>query len=466
VDRRTLTLIAAILGSSLAFLDAFIVQIALPTMRDKLHFGFVGAQWVVLSYSLALVALYLIAGAVGDRFGRRRVFLTAIAWFAIASAVAGFAPNVGVLVGARVAQGIAAAFVSTNSLAMIRVLYKEQAGQAIGTWTAATSAALIVGPSIGGLIVLWSWRLIFFINLPLSIVAVVCILLGAKEEESPGARRRFDLVGAGLGAAAFLLLTLGLTRAQKHSFASVWWLLALAAVAFVAFIVLELRLEEPLLPLGLFKERVFAAANLETFLVYGALQSAGFYIAQYLQSDGIGLSSLWASFFFIPPSILLTVLSRRVGRFADQHGPRLPLAVGPLLLAAGYGLFATVGNRHELWIYGIPGAALFSVGLVLIVAPITAAALSAAPDRFAGVASGVNTTLSRLGGLTSIAVVGLVIAGVAGNDVSLFKKGHESGHELTASRHGFEAGMGFAAGLALAGAAVGAAGISRRKTAA
>jgi len=463
VDRRTLSLIAAILGSSLAFLDAFIVQIALPTMSRKLHFGLVGEQWVMLSYSLALVALYLIAGAVGDRFGRRPVFLGAVAAFAAASAIGGFATNVEVLVVARTLQGIAAAFVSTNSLALIRVLYKEQAGTAIGTWTAATSAALMVGPSLGGLLVqLWSWRLIFFINLPLSIVAVLCILAGAREDETPGARRTFDLIGAALGASSFLLLTLGLTRVQKHSFAGEWWLFVLAVIAFAGFVVRELRTEDPLLPLGLFRERVFAAANLETFLIYGALQSAGFYMALYLQSEAIGLSPVVASFFFIPTSIVLTLLSRRVGRFADEHGAWLPLTVGPVLLAGGYLLFATVTSPDDVWLRGVPGVALFSAGLVLIVAPITATALSAAPERYAGIASGVNTTLSRLGGLVSIALVGLVIAAVAGQDVHVFEKEGQSKQEATSSQHGFEAGMAFAAGLALAGGAVAAVGIPRR----
>src|SRR3954470_13516282 len=167
VNRRTLILVATILGSSLAFLDAFIVSLALPTIRERLHFGFAGQQWVALAYALALVALYLIAGAVGDRFGRRRVFVVAVAVFALASAAAGFAQDVNQLVAARVGQGIAAAFVSTNSLALIRAFYKEEAGRAIGIWTGATALATIAGPPLGGLIVeLASWRLIFFINLP------------------------------------------------------------------------------------------------------------------------------------------------------------------------------------------------------------------------------------------------------------------------------------------------------------
>src|SRR3954454_8132733 len=183
VNRRTLTLVATILGSSLAFLDAFIVTNALPTIRERLHFGFAGQQWIALSYALALVALYLIAGAIGDRFGRRRVFLVAIVAFAAASAFAALAQDVNQLIAARAAQGVAAAFVSTNSLALIRALYKQEAGRAIGIWTSATAFATIAAPPIGGLIIEHaSWRLIFFINLPLGAIAIACLLLRGPEE--------------------------------------------------------------------------------------------------------------------------------------------------------------------------------------------------------------------------------------------------------------------------------------------
>src|SRR3954453_1614946 len=243
VNRRTLILVATILGSSLAFLDAFIVALALPTIREQLHFGFAGQQWIPLAsslapvalypipppprgplaYALALVALYLIAGALGDRFGRRRVFVAAVVAFAVASAAAGLAQNVEQLIAARAFQGIAAAFVSTNSLALIRAFYKEEAGRAIGIWTGATALATILGPPLGGLIVqAASWRLIFFINLPLAIVSVVCILLGPREDVRTGPPRRFDLVGAALIAATLSLLTLGLERAQSHGVAGVW----------------------------------------------------------------------------------------------------------------------------------------------------------------------------------------------------------------------------------------------------
>jgi EmrB/QacA subfamily drug resistance transporter len=459
VDRRTLILVATILGSSLAFLDAFIVALALPTISDRLHFGFAGQQWVALSYALALVALYLVAGAVGDRLGRRRVFVAAIVAFALASAGAGFAQDARQLIAARAFQGIAAAFVSTNSLALIRAFYKDEAGRAIGIWTGATALATIAGPPLGGLLVqAASWRLIFFINLPLAVVAVGCILLGAREEVASGPPRRFDLVGAGLVAATLSLLTLGLERAQSHSIGAVWWAFAASALLLVAFVAWELRQEEPLLPLQLFRERMFAAANLETLLVYGALQSAGLYMPLYLQ--WLGLKPTSASLVFIPTSLVLAAFSGKVGAYADRHGPRLPLTLGPLLLAAGYGVFATVRTHGEVWTRGALGVALFSAGLVLVVAPITAAALSAAPARYAGVASGVNTTVSRLGGLVSVAVAGLVISVVvradAGAGAVPFALNDHQPAAARAFRHAFESGMGFAAALAVAGALVGA----------
>ena len=276
MNRRTLILVATILGSSLAFLDAFIVALALPTIREQLHFGFAGQQWIALAYALALVALYLIAGALGDRFGRRRVFVAAVVAFAVASAAAGLAQNVEQLIAARAFQGIAAAFVSTNSLALIRAFYKEEAGRAIGIWTGATALATILGPPLGGLLVqAGSWRLIFFINLPLAVVSVVCILLGPREDVRTGPPRRFDLVGAALIAGTLSLLTLGLERAQSHGAGGVWWAFAGFAASSPRLRLVGAAPGGAAAPLQLFRERTFAAANLETLLVYGALQSAG-----------------------------------------------------------------------------------------------------------------------------------------------------------------------------------------------
>ena len=285
----------------------------------------------------------------------------------------------------------------------------------------------------------------------------MCTLLGAREEVRTGPPRRFDLVGATLIASTLGLLTLGLERAQSHGAAGVWWAFAGSALLFAGFIVWELRREEPLLPLQLFRDRTFAAANLETLLVYGALQSAGFYMPLYLQ--WLGLRAFTAGLIFIPTSVVLTLFSARIGRYSDEHGPRLPLTLGPLLLGAGYGVYATVQTHDEVWTRGSVGVALFSAGLVLVVAPITAAALSAAPARFAGIASGVNTTVSRLGGLVSVAVIGLVITLVVNADARSgtipFDRDDHSARATHAFRHAFESGMGLAAALALAGAAVG-----------
>ena len=243
MNRRTLILVATILGSSLAFLDAFIVALALPTIREQLHFGFAGQQWIALAYALALVSLYLIAGALGDRFGRRRVFVAADRRLRRRLGRApGSRRTSSSSIAARAFQGIAAAFVSTNSLALIRALYKEEAGRAIGIWTGATALATIAGPPLGGLLVeAGSWRLIFFINLPLGAVAIVCILLGPREDVRTGPPRRFDLVGATLIASTLSLLTLGLERAQSHGAGGVWWAFAGFAVLFAGFIVWELR---------------------------------------------------------------------------------------------------------------------------------------------------------------------------------------------------------------------------------
>jgi EmrB/QacA subfamily drug resistance transporter len=464
VDRRTLILVATILGSSLAFLDAFVVALALQRIASGIHLGFSGQQWVVLSYSITLGSLYLIAGAAGDRLGRRRVFLAGVVAFAATSAAAGLAPSAGWLIGARAAQGVAAAFVTTNSLALLRAFYKEESGRAIGLWSAWTAGASIAGPPIGGALAEISWRLIFFINLPLAALCVVCVLAGAREEERPNRARRFDVAGAVLAAASLALLTFGLERLEKHSLADTWWAFAGAAAAFALFLVRETRAAEPLLPLGLFRERLFAAANLQTFLVYGALQSASIYMALYLQF--LGLSPKEAGLVFIPTSLALALFSARAGRYADRHGPRVPLTVGPLLLMAGYLLFSRVGSKDDLWTWGIAGLIALSLGLPLIVAPITATALAAAPAELAGIASGVNTTLSRLGGLVAVPVLGLAIAVVfyhyAPDSAKPFALHVHSDAVQTATVRAFRIGMQLAACLAAAGALVAAVALRRQ----
>jgi EmrB/QacA subfamily drug resistance transporter len=466
-SRKRLTLAATIVGSSLAFIDATVVIVALPTIERDLGLGLTGQQWVFLSYSLALAALYLVGGAIGDRYGRRTVFMAGAAGFALASLLAGAAPGEGVLIVARALQGVAGAFLTTNSLALLRGVYADQAGRAIGLWTSFTSVATIAGPPAGGALVEWaSWRWIFLINLPFAGLTVVLAHLGRCDERTQLRVGRLDLPGAVLAAAGFGFLTYGLVEGADKGFGELWWAFLVSAAALTAFAVVERRVQEPMLPFDLFRRRNFAVANLETFLVYAALYGFIVYFTLYLQF--LGFSPFEAGLINIPSSLVMILLAARFGALADRQGPRLYLTLGPVLIGAGALLFVFVEEKDDFWTAGIASLVVFSVGLAMLVAPITATALKSAPERYAGIASGVNSTVSRLGSLVAIAVIGLVITLVfragADSDAAVPLAKDQRAPELRdASRDGFRAGMLLVAGLAFAGGAVAAAGISDRE---
>jgi len=461
--RRRLTLAATVLGSSLAFVDATVVIVALPTIQHDLHFSLAGEQWVFLSYSLALAALYLPAGAIGDRRGRRETFMAGVVGFALASALAGAAPTGTVLIVARVLQGASAAFLSTNSLALLRESYGDQAGRAVGLWTSLTSLATLGGPPLGGVIVEWvSWRWIFFINLPLAAAAFVLADRGRCRRLAEVRVGRLDLPGAALAAVVFGMTTYGMVDGAAHGFTQVWWAFVVAAAALVAFVFVEQHVAEPMLPFSLFRRRNFAFANLETFLVYGALGGLFFFFTIYLQF--LGFSPFEAGLANVPASLVMVLLATRFGRMADERGPKLLLTVGPVLIAAGMVLFSLMRSKTDFWREGVPGLLVFALGLSMVVAPITSTALRSAPERFTGVASGLNQTFSRLGNLLAVAVLGIVVLVVYrsnGGDrgVPLARGQHD--HALrAASMDAFRAAMLVSAGLALAGALVAWLGIS------
>lgn len=457
---RRLTLAATILGSSLAFVDATVVIVALPTIDRDLDLGLAGQQWVYLAYSLTLAALYLPAGAIGDRRGRRTTFVAGVVGFALASAFAGAATNATLLIAARALQGVAGALLTTNSLALLRATFAEESGRAIGLWTAWTGIATIAGPPAGGALVEWaSWRWIFFLNLPLAAVAALAALRGRCEEREDVRAGHMDVPGALLAALAFGTLTYGLVEGAERGFASVWWAFPVSAVALAAFVLVERRVPEPLLPFGLFRRRNFAAANLETLVLYGSLGAVFYYLILYLQF--LGFTPFEAGLTGIPTSLVMLLLAARFGRLADRHGPRLYLTVGPLLFGIGALLFVPMGEKADFWTFGVPGLLIGALGLAVFVAPITATALSSAPREYAGVASGVNTTISRLGNLLAVAAIGLVISvvftAVAGDGAGMpLAAGEADATAREASIDAFRVGMLVAAGLAFAGAAVGA----------
>ncbi|HEX5468198.1 MAG TPA: MFS transporter [Gaiellaceae bacterium] len=465
--RRTLTLAATVLGSSLAFIDATVVFVALPTIKDDLGLGLTGQQWIVLSYSLALAALYLAGGAIGDRYGRRPTFMAGVLGFALASAFAGAAPSGELLIVARTLQGVAGAFLTTNSLALLRGVYGDEAGRAIGLWTAATSVATIGGPPAGGALVEWvSWRWIFFLNLPLAVVTLVLARAGQCNERKQLRVGRLDIPGAALAALAFGTLTYGLVEGQEKGFADVWWAFAVAVPALVAFCLVELRSRQPMLPFELFRRRNFAMANLETFLVYGALYGQLIFMQLYLQF--IGFSPFEAAVVTMPGSAIMIFLAARFGKLADQHGPRLYLTAGPFLVGIGILLILPVTERSDFWSFGLASVIVFAFGLAMLVAPITSTALKSAPAELAGIASGVNSTVSRLGNLIAVAVIGVVVtlvfdSQVGTSDAVPLARGQSDEVLRDASIDAFRSGMLLAAGLAFAGAAVGAVGIVNRE---
>ena len=454
---RRSTLVASILGSSLAFLDTMVVVVALPRIAGDLGLGLAAEQWVLLAYSLPLVAMYLVAGAIGDRHGHRRTFVRGVVGFAAASALAGAAPTTAALITARVLQGTAAAFVTTNSLALLRAEYGDEAGRAIGLWTSFTSAATLVAPPLGGAIAQWtSWRWIFFLNLPL---AVACVAFASRG--GPGAapvrQDGVDYVGAvavavGLGSATFALV-----EGAVHGLASVWWSVVLAAAGLIGFWLAERRAPAPLLPLAVFRERNFAGASVETFFVYAAIAGIFTYFTIYLQF--LGFSPVAAGIAELPVDILLVLLGARMGALADRYGPRAFLTTAPLLIAGAASSFALLQDRSDFWTAGIAGLALLSVGLAVLVAPITATVLSSVPADRAGTASGVNSTISRLGGLFAVALLGvvatIVYASEADDHGQPFFVGQTNPALREASVHAFRAVMIAVAGLALAAAAVG-----------
>ncbi len=462
-DRRKLILIATIIGSSMTFVDGTVVNIALPTIGRDLHAGLGAQQWVMLSYSLAVASLYIVSGALGDRYGRWVLFVCGVAGFAGASALAGLAPNTALLIAGRVLQGVAGALLTTNSLALLRATYAEDSGRAVGQWTAWSGIGTMIGPPLGGLLVQYaSWRWIFFLNLPAAATALALAFAGRGHEHPPQEVRPLQWPAAGAIAIMFGALTFGLIDGAQAGFASAWWAFALSAAGLALLVVLERRSSSPLLPPELLRQRVFVVANTYTLLVYAALGGSTFYLALYLQSGAVGYSPARASLIFLPISVVMFVLAARFGRLADRNGPRRYLMIAPLVMAAGFLLLTLVTSTNPL--VPLPGVLVMALGLAMLVAPITATALRAAPDRYAGLAAGVNTTVSRLGGLIATPLIGVVITLVFAAAAPHPAAGPFATHAVSAAQRdatvtAFRAGIGLAVVLCVAGALLAARGL-------
>ena len=414
----TWTLAAAILGSSMAFIDGTVVNVALPAIQSSLSTDVAGAQWVVEAYALLLSALLLVGGALGDRLGRKRVFGWGVALFAIASALCGAAPSIGLLVGARILQGIAAALLTPGSLALVSAAYDGPArGRAIGTWSAATAVTAAIGPLIGGLLVEHaSWRWAFLINLPLAVAVLVIVVARVPESRDDTAQgRRLDLPGAFFATGGLGLLTVGLIRSQSEGLgdALVIVLVVGGAALLCGFWALEVREERgsrlaPMMPPSLFASRVFTTTNLLTLLLYAALGGALFFVPlQLIEVRGFTPAEAGAA--LLPFIVLLSTLSRFTGGISARIGPRIPLVVGPATAAAGFVLYAT-GAGIGGYLGGVlPAVLVLGLGMAITVAPLTTAVMGSVPTTHAGVASGVNNAVSRAAGLIAVAVLGLVV---------------------------------------------------------
>lgn len=405
-----------VLGSGIAALDATVVNIALPTIGRDFHTGISALQWVMTGYTLTLAAFLLIGGSLGDRFGRRKVYLIGITWFALASAACGFAPDAAFLIVTRILQGVGAALLTPGSLAILEASFAPaDRARAIGAWSGLGGVAVAAGPLIGGyLITAVSWRWIFFINIP---IAAAVIALGARhvpESRDPDATGRLDYTGA-LTAVTFLTgITFAFIEAPVLGWSSpavlAMGLIGLAALA--AFLVRERRAASPMLPLSIFRERQFTATNAVTFIVYAALTGATFLLPVMLQVVW-GYSPLASGLALLPLTVIMLALSARSGRLASRIGPRLQMSVGPVVVGAGLAMlrFSTDGSSYVRYV--LPAVIVFGLGLAITVAPLTATAMSSAPAQHSGTASAINNDVARFGGLLAVAVLP-ALAGITG----------------------------------------------------
>jgi EmrB/QacA subfamily drug resistance transporter len=404
------TLLATVLGSALVFLDGTIVGIALPAIAEDLGATTAGLQWTVNGYALTLAALLLLGGSLGDRFGRRRVFVVGTVAFAAASVLCALAPTVGLLVAARALQGVGGALLTPGSLAILQGSFAEDdRARAIGAWSGLSGAAGAIAPFLGGWIVEQAgWRWVFGINIPLAALVVVVALRWVPESADPQASPRLDWLGTALAGLGLGALTWALTAWSERG-ALTGQVAALGAVGVLAlggFVLAEARSDHPALPLRLFRWRPFAAVNLATLLIYAALTGIFFFLPVTLQVV-TGWSPLAAGVAALPATLLMLLLSARGGALGARIGPRIPMTVGPLLAGAGALLLAGIGPGTSYVTGVLPGVVAVGAGLVLTVAPLTATALSAAPDHLAGVASATNNAVARVAGLLAGVGAGL-----------------------------------------------------------
>ncbi|MEV7616807.1 MFS transporter [Streptomyces sp. NPDC089799] len=401
-------LLTTVLGSTMALLDSTVVNVALPRIGEDLGADMAALQWTVNAYLLTLAGLILVGGALGDRYGRRRIFVLGVVWFAAGSLLCGLAPNTGVLIAARALQGIGGALLTPGSLAIIQgSLHPDDRGRAVGLWSGLGGVGAAVGPFLGGWLVDGpGWRWVFLLNVPLAAVCVPVALRHVPETRDPQATGRFDVAGAVLGAASLGLVTYALIEANDASGPVIG--AAVAGVLLgVAFVVVERRRAEPMLPPEIFRSRQFTAVNLVTLAVYAAL--GGFFFLSVLQLQVVsGYSALEAGASLLPVTVIMLLLSARSGELAERIGPRIPLTVGPLVSAAGMLLMVRAGPDASYLTDVLPAMTVLGLGLVALVAPLTSAVLASVDPGRAGLASGINNAAARAAGLLAVAALPLL----------------------------------------------------------
>ncbi|CAN5667940.1 MFS transporter [soil metagenome] len=432
---------ATVLGSGIVFLDGTVVNVALPAIAEDLDAELSGLQWTLDAYLVTLSALLLLGGSLGDLYGRRRMFVLGLIGFTLASILCGVAPNIEALIGARALQGAGGALLVPGSLAIISAsFHPDDRGRAVGAWSGLAGVSTAIGPFFGGwLIDAVSWRLVFLINVPLAIVAVLVATRHVPESRDTTSTPRPDLAGAAAVSLGLAGLAYALIEGAGDMTATTWTMAVLGVIGLVAFVTIEARGAHPMLPLEVFRSRQFTGANLTTLAVYTGLGGATFLLVLQLQVV-LGYSALEAGASLLPVTLLMLVLSARAGNLAQHIGPRLPMTAGPLVVAAGLMLFARVEAGSTYLASVLPAAVVFGLGLALTVAPLTATVLASVDERHLGVGSGVNNAVARVAGLLAVALLPALV----GLDTS----------SSTGLSAGFVDAMHIAAGICLAGALV------------
>ncbi|WP_329554230.1 MFS transporter [Streptomyces sp. NBC_00696] len=444
-------LLTTVLGSSMAMVDSTVVNVALPRIGQDLDADLAALQWTVNAYMLTLAGLILLGGSLGDRYGRRKIFVLGVVWFAAASLLCGLAPNVGVLVAARALQGIGGALLTPGSLALIQAsFHPDDRAKAVGLWSGFGGIGAAVGPFLGGWLVDGpGWRWVFFINVPMALICAPIAVRHVPESADGRKHGRFDVLGAALGAVALALVTYALIEAGDGSLVVVVLTAVAGVAAGVAFVHVEKRSPDPMMPPDIFGSRQFTAVNLVTLCVYAAF--GGFFFLTALQLQVVaGYSALQAGTALLPTTVLMLLFSARSGELAQRIGPRIPLTVGPLLCAAAMLMMLRVGQDASYLADVVPALLVMGTGMVTLVAPLTATVLASVDTARAGLASGINNAAARAAGLIAIAALPL-LAGM----------GPEAYRSAPAFDHAFDRAMLWCAGVLVVGSVLASATVRR-----